>query len=245
MRTWTALLLAMLASANLTAQKMTAPQLITLAQSHSPALQEAINATFTQQDLAVRAGSLRTQSSCGSHGLSGRRIPVMICVFINPGDVTDAPGTLTYRFVQAYADQWRRTLKDSMRSTEYDTVSDRYDRFLRDELLPQVTGQYDIRNDAYSRAIAGSSSGGICAFNAAWQMPDQFSRVIRWIGSFTSIQWKEDPAIPDGVRIIRRKSCASRHAISAYRYRTAPTIRRTIAMEAGRSLISGWSTPLS
>ena len=29
-------------------------------------------------------------------------------------------------------------------------------------------------------------------------MPDQFSRVISWIGSFTSIQWKEDPAIPDG-----------------------------------------------
>jgi hypothetical protein len=69
----------------------------------------------------------------------------MICVFINPADVTDAPGTPTYRFVQAYAAQWRRTLKDSMRSTEYDTVSDRYDRFLRDQLLPQVTAQYNIR----------------------------------------------------------------------------------------------------
>ena len=30
-------------------------------------------------------------------------------------------------FVQAYAEQWHRTLQDSMRSTEYDTVSDRYD----------------------------------------------------------------------------------------------------------------------
>jgi enterochelin esterase family protein len=29
-------------------------------------------------------------------------------------------------------------------------------------------------------------------------MPDQFSRVISWIGSFTSIQWKEDPALADG-----------------------------------------------
>jgi len=29
-------------------------------------------------------------------------------------------------------------------------------------------------------------------------MPEQFSRVISWIGSFTSIQWKEDPANPDG-----------------------------------------------
>ena len=29
-------------------------------------------------------------------------------------------------------------------------------------------------------------------------MPDQFSRVISWIGSYASIQWKEDPAVVDG-----------------------------------------------
>jgi enterochelin esterase-like enzyme len=130
--------------------------------------------------------------------IAQKKIPVMICVFINPGDVADAPGTPTYRFVQAYAEQWHRTLKDSMRSTEYDTVSDRYDRFLRDEILPEVSAHYNIRKDAYSRAITGLSSGGICSFNAAWQMPDQFSRVITWIGSFSSIQWREDPSIPDG-----------------------------------------------
>ena len=44
----------------------------------------------------------------------------------------------------------------------------------------------------------GLSSGGICAFNAAWQMPDQFSRVISWIGSFSGIQWKEERAVADG-----------------------------------------------
>jgi enterochelin esterase family protein len=42
------------------------------------------------------------------------------------------------------------------------------------------------------------SSGGICSFNAAWQEPDQFSRIISWIGTYTSIQWHEDPAVPDG-----------------------------------------------
>ena len=31
--------------------------------------------------------------------------------------------------------------------------------------------------DGYSRAIAGESSGGICAFAAAWFMPDKFARV--------------------------------------------------------------------
>jgi enterochelin esterase family protein len=130
--------------------------------------------------------------------IAQKKIPVMICVFINPGDISESPGTPTYNFVKAYSDKWHRTLKDSMRSTLYDTVSDRYVRFLRDEVLAEVGAKYNIRKDAYSRGITGSSSGGICAFNAAWQMPDQFSRVITWIGSFTAIQWKEDPANPDG-----------------------------------------------
>jgi enterochelin esterase family protein len=130
--------------------------------------------------------------------IAQKKIPVMICVFINPGDISASPGTPTYNFVKMYSDQWHRTLKDSMRSTLYDTVSDRYDRFLRDEILADVAAKYNIRKDAYSRAITGLSSGGICSFNAAWQMPEQFSRVITWIGSFTAIQWKEDPANPDG-----------------------------------------------
>jgi enterochelin esterase family protein len=130
--------------------------------------------------------------------IAQRKIPVMICVFVNPGDIENSPGTPTYTFVKGYSDKWKRTLKDSMRSTLYDTVSDRYARFLRDEVLAEVAAKYNIRKDAYSHAITGLSSGGICSFNAAWQMPELFSRVISWIGSFGSIQWKEDPAIADG-----------------------------------------------
>jgi enterochelin esterase-like enzyme len=130
--------------------------------------------------------------------IAAKKIPVMICLFINPGDIEGSPGTLTFQLVKKYSDEWKRTLKDSTRSTLYDSVSDRYVRFLRDEVLADVESKYNIRKDAYSRAITGLSSGGICSFNAAWQMPDQFSRVISWIGSFTSIQWKEDPAVPDG-----------------------------------------------
>ena len=126
------------------------------------------------------------------------KIPVMIAVFINPGDISAHPATPTYKFVEAYGKKWSRTLSDSMRSTEYDTVSDRYPRFLRDEILAEVAARYNLRKDSYSRAITGLSSGGICSFNAAWQQPDQFSRVISWIGSFTAIQWHEDPAVPDG-----------------------------------------------
>jgi enterochelin esterase-like enzyme len=130
--------------------------------------------------------------------IAQKKIPVMIAVFINPGDITDSPDTPTFKSVKAYSDKWQRTLKDSMRSTLYDTVSDRFVRFLRDEILADVAARYNLRKDSYSRAITGLSSGGICAFNAAWQMPDQFSRVVSWIGSFSSIQWKEDPAVPDG-----------------------------------------------
>jgi enterochelin esterase-like enzyme len=130
--------------------------------------------------------------------IAQKKIPVMICVFINPGDISGSPGTPTYQFVKAYSDQWHRTLKDSMRSTLYDTVSDKYVSFLRDEILADVEAKYNIRKDAYSRAITGLSSGGICSFNAAWQMPDQFSRVLTWIGSFTAIQWKEHPGVADG-----------------------------------------------
>jgi enterochelin esterase-like enzyme len=130
--------------------------------------------------------------------IAQKKIPVMICVFINPGDISDSPDNPTYRFVKAYSDKWQRTLKDSMRSTLYDTVSDRYVRYLRNEVLADVAAKYNIRQDAYSRAITGLSSGAICAFNAAWQMPDQFSRVISWIGSFSSIQWREDPNVSDG-----------------------------------------------
>jgi enterochelin esterase family protein len=96
-----------------------------------------------------------------------KKIPVIIHVLISPG-ISDSK---------------------RMRSIEYDTVNDAYARFLRDEILAEVGQKWNLRKDGYSRAIAGDSSGGICSFNVAWQQPDQFSRVLSRIGSFTSIQW--------------------------------------------------------
>jgi enterochelin esterase-like enzyme len=85
-----------------------------------------------------------------------------------------------------------------MRSIEYDTMSDRYPRFLMEEVLPEVEKEYKLRQDAYSRGIAGISSGGICAFNAAWLMPEHFSRVHSGVGSFTSIQWHPEEKLDGG-----------------------------------------------
>jgi enterochelin esterase-like enzyme len=86
----------------------------------------------------------------------------------------------------------------AMRSIEYDTVSDRYARYLMEEVLPEVEKMYKLRPDGYSRAIAGSSSGGICAFNVAWLMPDKFARVHSTVGSFTSIQWRPQEKLEGG-----------------------------------------------
>jgi enterochelin esterase-like enzyme len=86
----------------------------------------------------------------------------------------------------------------AMRSIEYDTMSDRYARFLMEEVLPEVEKTYKLRPDGYSRAIGGESSGGICAFNVAWLMPDKFARVHSAVGSFTSIQWHPEEKLDGG-----------------------------------------------
>lgn len=85
-----------------------------------------------------------------------------------------------------------------MRSIQYDTVSDTYGKYLLDEILPDVEKSYRLRKDAYSRAIAGASSGAICAFNVAWYYPDQFSRVLSHIGSYAALQWKPEQHLDGG-----------------------------------------------
>lgn len=90
------------------------------------------------------------------------------------------------------------------RSLEYDTLSDRYARFLEEEAIPQVAQRFKLRADPAGRAIGGASSGGICAFTAAWNRPDLFGRVCSQIGSFTNIRGGN--AYPDLIRKSPRKS---------------------------------------
>jgi enterochelin esterase family protein len=106
-----------------------------------------------------------------------KKIPVMIHVFVSPGTLNGKP----------------------LRSILYDTVSDKYGQFLIEELLPEVSARYNIRKDAYSRAIQGQSSGGIAAFTVAFNRPEAFSRVYTVVGSFTALQWK--PGELDGGNI--------------------------------------------
>jgi enterochelin esterase family protein len=74
------------------------------------------------------------------------------------------------------------------RSVEYDSLGDRYARFLLEELLPPLEQQYNLVADPDGRAICGISSGGMCAFTVAWERPDAFRKVVCHCGSFTSIR---------------------------------------------------------
>jgi sugar lactone lactonase YvrE/enterochelin esterase-like enzyme len=100
-------------------------------------------------------------------------IPVMIGIFINPG------------VMPAQNEQQQARYN---RSFEYDALSDRYARFLLEEILPEVAKDYNLSNDPNARGIGGSSSGAICAFTAAWQRPDAFRRVLSFIGTYVNIR---------------------------------------------------------
>ena len=100
-------------------------------------------------------------------------MPVTIGIFINPGQVNATQEGQKAR---------------SNRSFEYDSLGDAYARFLLDELLPEVGKHYNLTTDPERRAVAGISSGGICAWTVAWERPDAFRKVLSHVGSFTNIR---------------------------------------------------------
>ena len=106
------------------------------------------------------------------------QVPVMVAIFVNPGHRgTNAPNPANWG-------------PRNNRSLEYDGLGSDYARFLLDELLPFVTNRFQLNlsSDPRLRGISGMSSGGICAFTAAWERPDAFSKVLSHIGSFVNIR---------------------------------------------------------
>lgn len=105
--------------------------------------------------------------------IHAQEIPVTIGLFVNPGD--KGPGTPVFG-------------GSDNRSFEYDSLDDRYARFLIEELLPEVQKQVNLVDDPGGRAICGMSCGGICAFTAAWEHPEAFSKVVSHCGSFVDFR---------------------------------------------------------
>jgi sugar lactone lactonase YvrE/enterochelin esterase-like enzyme len=113
--------------------------------------------------------------------IHAKEMPVTIGVFVMPGRVKAA--------------STNNALDRFNRSYEYDGLGDNYARFLLDELLPDVESKRTsdgrairLSTNGNDRAIGGSSSGAICAFTAAWERPDAFSRVFSAIGTYVGLR---------------------------------------------------------
>lgn len=113
--------------------------------------------------------------------IHGKEMPVTIGVFVNPG-VVQAVNAI-------------KGLDRYNRSFEYDGLGNAYARFILEEILPEVEKQKTsdgrqirLSKSGNDRAIGGSSSGAICAFTAAWERPDAFSRVFSSIGTYVGLR---------------------------------------------------------
>jgi enterochelin esterase-like enzyme/sugar lactone lactonase YvrE len=140
-----------------------------------------------QYDAEKPAALMVFQDGEGMRNVTGRwRVPVVFDNLIARGDM---PPTIAV-FINPGHDKSRpmQNNKASNRGYEYDSLGDKYARFLLEEILPQVEQRYRISSDPAMRAIGGSSSGAICAFNVAWERPDQFGKVFSSVGSFTNLR---------------------------------------------------------
>jgi gluconolactonase len=104
-----------------------------------------------------------------------QEIPPLIGVFVMHGRVKASSTNTLDRFNRSY---------------EYDGLGDNYARFLLEELLPHIASEQmlNLSADPNDRAIAGASSGAICAFTAAWERPDAFRRVFSSIGTYVGLR---------------------------------------------------------
>ncbi len=112
--------------------------------------------------------------------IAKKKMPVTIGVFVTPGKVLAQSTEAGDRF---------------NRSFEYDGLGGNYARFLLDEVFPFVESQkatdgraLRLSKSGNDRAIGGSSSGAVCAFTAAWEYPNEFSRVFSAIGTYVGLR---------------------------------------------------------
>jgi gluconolactonase len=101
-------------------------------------------------------------------------LPPMVAIFVNPGVlVPTTPETQLARF---------------SRDWEYDDVRPNFSRFLLEELIPEVAKKVNLSTNPDDHAIAGTSTGAVGAFMAAWYRPDVFHRVLYLIGTFVDMR---------------------------------------------------------
>jgi gluconolactonase len=109
-----------------------------------------------------------------------KQMPVTIGVFIMHGRVKALSKNALDRF---------------NRSFEYDGLGDHYVRFVLDEILSEVEKKttadgrpIHLSHKGNDRCIGGASSGAICAFTAAWERSDAFTRVFSAVGTYVGLR---------------------------------------------------------
>lgn len=105
--------------------------------------------------------------------IAKHELPPLIGIFIDPG------------ILPALSDQAQSRYE---RIFEYDSLSDRYSRFLLTELLPEIEKKYKLSSNPDDRALAGISTGAVGAWMAAWNRPDQFHRVLSFVGTYVAMK---------------------------------------------------------
>jgi enterochelin esterase-like enzyme len=92
--------------------------------------------------------------------------------------------------------------KGSERGLEYDTMSDRYARFIETEVLPAVRDNpdikavypgFDLTSNPEGKGGLGCSSGGAAVLTMGWFRPDLFARLITYSGTFVDQQDDDAP----------------------------------------------------
>ena len=111
------------------------------------------------------------------------KMPCTIGVFLQPGVIKDADGTVL-RYNRSY---------------EFDSTTGTFAAFLESEVLPAVEQKATAKGKPIrlsrrpeERMIFGLSSGGIAAFNAAWHRPDLFGKVFTGVGTFVAMRGGND-----------------------------------------------------
>ena len=106
------------------------------------------------------------------------RLPVTVALFIAAGPV--GPGNPTYGY---FPGVW-----SDNRSSEYDSVDERFANFLVDEVMPVALEGINLSPVNTDRAIFGCSSGAPAALGAAWHRNEAIGSVFSACGSFANIR---------------------------------------------------------
>jgi gluconolactonase len=139
-------------------------------------------------------------------------LPPIIGIFVDPGVLPAVSDSDQNRYNRIY---------------EYDSLTPRFSDFLINELIPEVAKSYNLSKNPDDRGLSGVSTGAVGAFMAAWNRPDQFHRVLSWIGTYVSMKGADEmPALvrktePKPIRIFMQDGTQD-HIVPSEPFGTSP-----------------------